>query len=124
MKNKISIKIKQMDSLLLPIVIHSCDISTTKKLLTVCKSCFSDIDIWKFKFEYEFPEKSMLDFWSSFQNYRIQKTKMSILIQGGYKNPCVDQLLLEYQPIYQRLFKINYDLPYREGYQCPCFINV
>ncbi len=68
-------------SLLVPFAIHSIDINTTKKLLCVCKHAFENVDIWKFKLEYEFPDTTYIDYsgsdnklQNSYKNYYIRKT--------------------------------------------------
>lgn len=69
-----------LESLLVPIAVHSMDIITTKILLCVSKSAFANTDIWHIKLKYEFPKAVYINFKNSknkrdnnFKNYRMRK---------------------------------------------------
>jgi hypothetical protein len=93
-----------MLSLLIPIAIHSRDIRTTKNLLSTCKSEFQDVDIWKLKYDYDFSHLKFLECWSAYENYIVQKINNFALLYRGSDDKIIDNLLYEYNPIYERLF--------------------
>lgn len=101
--------------LLVPIAVHSCDVITTKKLLSICKGWSSDFDIWKLKFEHEFPNKKYLDFAfggneNYYTNYRIQKcNNMSLLLSRNANGENVSNIIHEYSPIYDLIINFSDD---------------
>jgi hypothetical protein len=90
-------------SLLIPIAIY-CDIETTDAMACVC-SIFTDINIWKLKFNLEFQHCQYVETWSSKTNYVVQKkNNFSILIHK--ENVLVDNVLYEHAPVYDHFNKV------------------
>jgi hypothetical protein len=90
-------------SLLIPIAVQ-CDIKTTRALACVC-SLFKNMNIWRLKFNLEFPDCQYIKTWSPITNYVIQKkNNFSILIHK--ENVIVDNILYENCPIYYHLNRV------------------
>jgi hypothetical protein len=88
------------------------DFDTTKNLIKSSK-IFNEVpDIWRLKFNHDYPNRKYLDFWSSETNYSIQDKQSArcpcwaIMIIG--ESVVVDEILYEYDDIKEHAFdKIN-----------------
>jgi hypothetical protein len=81
------------------------DVDTTKNLIK-SSEIFNEVpDIWRLKFNHDYPNRNYLNFWSSETNYRLQDKQWTIMIVGS---PHVDDILYEYNDINERICdKIN-----------------
>jgi hypothetical protein len=91
------------------------DVETTRNLIKSSK-IFNEVpDIWRLKFNHDYPNRKYLDFWSSETNYRLQDKQCSIMIVGP---PVVDDILYEYSDIKAHAFdKINQYIHHGVGYE-------
>jgi hypothetical protein len=79
-------------SLLLPLSMYT-DFETTNNLIK-SSDIFNEVpDIWRLKFNHDYPNRKYLDFWSSETNYRLQDKQWAVMIVG---EPIVDRVLYEY----------------------------
>jgi hypothetical protein len=91
------------------------DIPTTKHMLESHKDAFKDKDIWKLKFDHEFPNAYYVKAWSSMDNYAMQKYNSAAVIVMPPKLPFVDRLIYPNNPVYERIVNLFADrIDYRK----------
>jgi hypothetical protein len=98
------------------------DVETTRNLIK-SSDIFNEVpDIWRLKFNHDYPNRKYLDFWSSETNYRLQDKQWSLMIVGAL---LVDGILYEYDDIKEHVFKkINKYIHHGPGYQGGCLIKI
>jgi hypothetical protein len=107
-------------SLLLPLSLCA-DVETTKNLVK-SSNIFNEVDIWRLKFNHDYPNRKYLDFWSSETNYRLQGKQCAIMMVGA---PVVDRIIYEYSDIKQHAFEtINDYVNDGMGYQGGTLVKI
>jgi hypothetical protein len=108
-------------SLLLPLSMYT-DVKTTKNLIKA-SDIFNEVpDIWRLKFNHDYPNRKYLDFWSSETNYRLQGKQFAIMVVGS---PVVDDILYKYNDLKKHAFdKINEYIRPGASYEAASLIKI
>jgi hypothetical protein len=101
-------------SFLLPLILNS-DLNTTLNLIRSNEKSLQSYDVWKLKFNQDYPNKKYFDFWTSKQNYLVRyKKSFAILLNFQDDDDACDEnvsnTLFEYDSMLDHLTRFFFDI--------------